>query len=71
MKDTSQETEMLLHRRYMEMTGEERLLAGARMFEAARVMVLASAPKGLSKEELRRFLCHRFYGNDLLQTERF
>ena len=64
MKDTSEEVEELMHRRYMEMTGEERLLAGARMFESARTMVLASAPEGLNEDEVRRFLCFRFYGED-------
>lgn len=65
MRDTSQEVETLLRRRYMEMSSEERFLAGARMFEAARVMVLASAPQDLSDKELRRFLCRRFYGKDV------
>lgn len=62
MKDTSAQVEALLRRRYMEMSGEQRFFAGARMFEAARTLVLASAPPGLSNDEIRQFLCIRFYG---------
>jgi len=34
---------------------------GARMFEAARQMVLASLPAGLSPDEMKRQLFHRLY----------
>lgn len=62
MNDTSEEVETLLRQRYMEMSGEQRFLAGARMFEAARTMVLASAPPDMSESDIRHFLCKRFYG---------
>jgi hypothetical protein len=41
---------------------EERFVMGVRMFDAARAMVLASLPGGLSPEELKRQLFQRLYG---------
>jgi hypothetical protein len=38
---------------------------GCRMFEAAREMVLASFPSGLSDDERRCKLYERFYGQPL------
>lgn len=42
---------------------EERFIMGARMFESARALVLASFPAGLSADEVRRRLFRRFYGD--------
>ena len=46
----------------MARSGAERLLMGSRMFDAARAMVLASLPKDLPEEELKRRLFERIYG---------
>jgi hypothetical protein len=42
-------------------SGVERFIMGARMFEAARQMVLASLPAGLSPDEMKRQLFQRLY----------
>lgn len=62
MNDTSPEIAELVRLRYAAMTPAERLVIGARMFESARALVLASFPRGLSPAETRRHLCERFYG---------
>ena len=65
MDDTSPKIKALLRERYMALSGEERVIMGAEMFETARAMALASFPKGLSEQEIRRRLCERFYGTEL------
>lgn len=62
MNDTSPEIAEMLRQRYLTMPAAERLVIGARMFETARAMVMASLPPGLSQEETRRRICERFYG---------
>ncbi|MBI4191402.1 MAG: hypothetical protein HY525_12805 [Betaproteobacteria bacterium] len=62
MDDTTVEVKRYMRERYARMSGAERLLIGNRMFESARTLVLASLPRGLSEQELRRRLCERFYG---------
>jgi hypothetical protein len=63
MNDTSVEIVEMVHRRYLAMTPSERLVIGARMFDTARAMAMASLPPGLSQQEVRRRLCERFYGD--------
>lgn len=63
MPDTSPEIAEMMRQRYAAMSPIDRLEIGARMFESARAMVLASLPKTLSAEEVRRRLCERFYGS--------
>jgi hypothetical protein len=65
MTDTPPEIRKLVHDRLMALSGEERFLMGARMFESARTIILASLPKDLSAEELRRKLFERIYGKKL------
>ena len=65
MNDTSPEIAELVRQRLMARSGEERFLMGVRMFDAARDMVLASLPAGLSPEELKRQLFQRLYGQPL------
>ncbi|MGI9303047.1 MAG: hypothetical protein ACR2RB_10105 [Gammaproteobacteria bacterium] len=65
MKDTSPEIRKFVHDRYMAMTGEERFLIGAEMFDTARCIVQASFPPGISELERRKLLCERFYGKEL------
>ena len=62
MDDTSPQVTRLLRERYERLSGEERLVIGAEMFETARTLVAASFPRGLSERERRRRLCERFYG---------
>lgn len=61
MRDTSPEVERLIEARYAAMSGEERLMIAARMFDTARSIVLASLPTDLSPAEQRRALCRRLY----------
>ena len=63
MNDTSPEIAEMIRQRYLAMSPVERLVIGARMFESARAMVVASLPRGLSPEETRRRICERFYGD--------
>ena len=63
--DTSPEVHQLYRSMLMRLTPEERFIRGALMFDAARAMVLASLPKDLSPDELRRRLYERMYGEAL------
>lgn len=65
MTDTSPEIAELVRQKLMARSGEERFLMGVRMFDAAREMVLASLPAGLSTEELKHQLFQRLYGQSL------
>jgi hypothetical protein len=62
MDDTSAEVRRYVRERYARLTGAERLLIGAQMFETARAFALASMPCGGAEQERRRRLCERFYG---------
>lgn len=62
MNDTSAEIAEMIRLRYLAMSPVERLEIGARMFESARAMVVASLPAGLSPQETRHRICERFYG---------
>jgi hypothetical protein len=61
MTDTSPEIAEIVRQKLMTRTGAERFVMGARMFEAARQMMLASLPTGLSPDELKRQLFQRMY----------
>jgi hypothetical protein len=65
MNDTSPEIERKVHEMMMARSGAERLIMGALMFDAARQVVLASLPKDLPEEELKRRLFERIYGEPL------
>lgn len=62
MNDTSPEITRMVHERMMALSGEERFLMGVRMCVAARDMVLASFPAGLTDDERKRLLYERIYG---------
>ena len=68
MNDTSPEIGKMIRERYMQMTGEERFLIGAGMFDTARAIALSSMPEDLSESERGRFLCERFYGAELAEA---
>jgi hypothetical protein len=62
MNDTSPEIAKLVREKLMSRSGSERFVMGTRMFDAARAVVLASLPAGLSPDELKRQLFQRVYG---------
>jgi hypothetical protein len=65
VNDTSPEIARMVRDRLMTMTGAQRFRIGAEMFDAARRMVLASLPEGLSDLERKRQLYERVYGEAL------
>jgi hypothetical protein len=65
MTDTSPEIAAMVRARLMAFSSEERFLMGVRMFDAARWMVLASLPAGLSETEHKRQFFLRIYGHAL------
>jgi len=65
MNDTPPEIEEKVHEMMMARSGAERLIMGSRMFDAARAIVIASLPKDLPEDELKRRLFERIYGQPL------
>ena len=65
MNDTTAVVKRYVRERYARLSGADRLLIGAQMFETARTFALASIPHGVSEQERRRRLCERFYGSAL------
>ena len=65
MNDTPPEIEQKVHEMMMARSGAERLIMGASMFDTARRIILASLPKDLPDEELKRRLFERIYGRSL------
>lgn len=65
MTDTSPEIAELVRQKLMARPAEERFVMGALMFDAAREMILASLPEGLSAVQLRQQLFQRVYGQPL------
>lgn len=73
MNDTAPDIEEKMREMIMARSGSERMTMAASMFDAARTVVLASLPKDLSEDELKRRLCERTYGvrlEDFLKGER-
>jgi hypothetical protein len=62
MTDTPPEIAEMVRARLMARSSAERFRMGVEMFEAARRMVLASLPAGLSESECKRRLFERIYG---------
>jgi len=65
MSDTPPEIAEMVRARLMQKSGAERFRMGVEMFEAARRMVLASLPAGLTEAERKRRLFERLYGTPL------
>jgi hypothetical protein len=65
MNDTDPQIAELVRRRLLERSGAERVMMASGMFEAAKAMVLASLPTGLSEIETKRLLVERFYGDEV------
>jgi hypothetical protein len=66
MTDTPQHIERMIREKIMALSGEERFIMGAQMFDSAREMLKASLPKDLSETEQRRLLFKRIYGKELI-----
>ncbi len=62
LSDTPPEIASMVRERLMARTGAERFEMGARMFDAAREMVLASLPKDITPEHRRELIYQRIYG---------
>ena len=69
MTDTPPEIAEMVRARLMARSGAERFRMGAEMFEAARRMVLASLPAGLTETKRKRRLFERLYGMPLPVSE--
>ena len=67
MDDTTPEIKRKMLEMMMSRTGSDRVVMGASMFDAARRLVIASFPKHLTDEELKRRLFERTYGETLEQ----
>ncbi len=65
MTDTSPEVMERYRAMLLSRSPSERVIMAARMFDAARTMVLASLPRNLSPDERRRQLFARLYGDDI------
>lgn len=65
MTDTAPEIAEMVRARLMARTGAERFRMGVEMFEAARRMVLASLPAGLTDPERKQRLFERLYNMPL------
>lgn len=63
--DTPPEIASVVREKLMARSGAERVLMGSRMFDAARIIVLASFPPGLSEIEIKARLCERMYGGEV------
>ena len=70
MRDTPPHIEERYHKMLMQRSGAERMLMGARMFETAKQLVLASLPPELPEQEKRVQLFLRFYGPDFSPDKR-
>jgi len=65
MNDTTPEVERLMRQKLMALSGEERFIRGALMFDAAREMVLASFGSEVRGMALKQKLYERIYGRPL------
>ena len=68
MNDTPPQIAAMVRRMLLGRSGTERMAMASRMFDAARTMVLASFPPGLSGLEIKRRLCERLYGDEVDQA---
>lgn len=64
MNDTSPEIAEIVRQRLMARSGEDRFMMGAKMFSAARDIVIASMPKNLKGIDFKRELYRRIYSEE-------
>ncbi len=65
MKDTTPEIEKMQFELMLKMTPNKRIAMACEMFMSARELFLASLPKDLSDEEIKKQLYFRTYGEHL------
>jgi hypothetical protein len=65
MTDTHPEIERMLRDKLMALSGEQRFIMGAQMFDSALEMINASLSPNLSDAERRRQLFKRIYGQEM------
>jgi hypothetical protein len=65
MRDTTEEIAARYREMLLARSSAERFIMGARMFDTARALVLASLPRDLEAGELRRRLFARIYAADI------
>lgn len=65
MNDTNPEVAALVRQKLLERSGAERIMMASGMFEAAKAMILASFPAGLTEIEVKRRLVERIYGEEV------
>ena len=65
MNDTDPQVAQLVRKRLLERSGVERVMMACGMFEAAKAMVMASFPAGLSELEIKERLVTRFYRDEV------
>lgn len=65
MKDTSPEIEKMQFELMMKKTPNERIALACEMFMSARQLFLASLPKDLSEQEIKKQLFYRTYSENL------
>lgn len=65
LKDTTREIEEMQNELWMKRTPQERARFASAMFAAARNVLIASLPKGLSERELKKKIYERTYGEPL------
>ncbi|HNI89351.1 MAG TPA: hypothetical protein PKX55_14425 [Leptospiraceae bacterium] len=70
MNDTSPEIESMLRKKYMSLSGWERVQIGSSMFDAAKKIVEYSLPKNLSEKEKKIQMFLRFYGHEFSEVEK-
>jgi len=73
MNDTNSDADTQFKNLMMSKSGEQRLLMGCSMFDAAKKIVLSSICNrrpGISDVEIRREIFLRFYGPDFNETDR-
>ncbi len=73
MNDTHPEMTVLFRNLMMSKTGQERLLMGCSMYDAAKQIVLSAiynSRPGITDVEIKREIFLRFYGPEFSQADR-
>lgn len=65
MEDTSREVRAIQQQIWMSFSEEDRFRRCGEMFDLARKFALIRAPKGLSNEQLLRFVFKEMYGFEM------
>lgn len=65
MRDTDREFEKMWNQRWLDKTPQERTRAASIMFVSARKVILNTMPPGLSKQDQKRYVYERTYGEPL------